>query len=96
MLGLSHYNENYRNYDIEITLNNMSQIWNPKDHALDINCKGMVGSWSYTDGGDKMKFVLNYRNSTQPTKNMSFDFITRGKQVIWTTTIIRKEFFEKT
>jgi CrtC N-terminal lipocalin domain len=70
-------------------------MWQPKTNALNYDCKGMTGSWSYSDGGDKMKIVLNYHNNTQPTKSMSFDFnLTGGKQVMWTKdSVYNKEGF---
>lgn len=84
-LALSNYGTGYRNSNVGITVNNVSQMWQPKTNALNYDCKGMTGSWSYSDGGDKMKIVLNYHNNTQPTKSMSFDFnLTGGKQVMWT------------
>jgi hypothetical protein len=85
MLALSNYDTGYRAINVGLTLNNVSQIWQPEANALKYDCKGMTGSWNYSDGGDKMKIVLNYQNNTESTKNMSFDFnMTGGKQVMWT------------
>jgi hypothetical protein len=59
MLAFSNYETGHRKY-------NKSEIWEPKTNTLKYDCGGKTGSWSYSDGGNNMTFVVDYQNKTHP------------------------------